>query len=113
MYKTLFDILPVLCHISPVKFLTSRDMGYKRIDNNMTFAAMSLMSSMENNRSLKRLEKISQLVDWSQVRELLEANYSVGRSKEGADAYPPLMLLKVLLLRKGCQIDSNRQGFPG
>jgi len=82
-------------------------MGYKRIDNNMTFAEMSLMSSMENNRSLKRLEKISQLIDWSQVRELLEANYSVGRSKEGADAYPPLMLLKALLLQKWYQIDSD------
>jgi len=82
-------------------------MGYKRIDTNMTFAEMSLMSSMENNRSLKRLEKISQLIDWSQVRKLLEANYGVGRSKEGADAYSPLMLLKALLLQKWHQIDSD------
>jgi IS5 family transposase len=82
-------------------------MGYKRIDTNMTFAEMSLMSSMENNRSLKRLEKISQLIDWTQVRELLEANYTVGQSKEGTDAYAPFMLLKALLLQKWYQIDSD------
>jgi IS5 family transposase len=82
-------------------------MGYKRIDNNLTFAEMSHISFMENNRILKRIEKISQLIDWSQVRELLDANYSVGRSKEGADAYSPLMLLKSLLLQKWYQIDSD------
>jgi transposase len=62
---------------------------------------------MENNRSLKRLEKISQLIDWTQVRELLEANYTVGQSKEGADVYSPFMLLKALLLQKWYQIDSD------
>jgi hypothetical protein len=34
-------------------------MGYKRIDPNMTFAEVSLLRSMEHNRSLKRLEKIN------------------------------------------------------
>ena len=42
-------------------------MGYKRIDRNMTFAEVSLLKSMEHNRSLKRLEKISQVIDWSQA----------------------------------------------
>jgi hypothetical protein len=38
-------------------------MGYKQIDQNMTFAEASLLKSMEpmeHNRSLKRLEKINQ-----------------------------------------------------
>jgi transposase, IS5 family len=62
-------------------------MGYKQIDQNMTFAEVSLLKSMEHNRSLKRLEKINQIINWSQVEELLMAHYTIGSSREGADAY--------------------------
>jgi IS5 family transposase len=82
-------------------------MGYKRVDRNMTFAEVSLLTSMEHNRSLKRLEKINQVIDWSQVEEILLSQYTVGTSREGADAYPPLMLLKGLLLQKWYRIDSD------
>ena len=82
-------------------------MGYKRIDPNMIFAEVSLLRSMEHNRSLKSLEKINQVIDWSQVEEILMAHYPVGGSREGADAYPPLMLLKGLLLEKWYRIDSD------
>ena len=66
----------------------------------MTFAEVSLLKSMEHNRSLKRLEKINQVINWSQVEEILLSHYTVGSTREGADAYPPLMLLKGLLLQK-------------
>ena len=82
-------------------------MGYKRIDRNMTFAEVSLLTPMEHNRSLKRLEKINQVIDWSQVEEILLLQYTVGTSREGADAYPPLMLVKGLLLQKWYRIDSD------
>ncbi|MHB8829622.1 MAG: IS5 family transposase [Syntrophales bacterium] len=82
-------------------------MGYKRADNNMTFAEMSLLNSMEHNRSLKRLEKISQIIDWSEVQKILTDNYTVGTSREGADAYSPLMLLRALLLQQWYHIDSD------
>ena len=82
-------------------------MGYKQIDRNMTFAEVSLQKSMENNRSLKRLEKINQVINWSQVGDILMSHYTVGRSLEGADAYSPLMLLKCLLLQKWYRIDSD------
>lgn len=82
-------------------------MGYKRSDQSMTFAEVSLLKSMEHNRSLKRLEKINQVIDWSQVKEILMAHYTVGTSREGADAYSPLMLLKGLLLEKWYRIDSD------
>ena len=82
-------------------------MGYKRIDQNMTFAEVSLLTSMEHNRSLKRLEKINQVIDWSQVEEILMGHYTIGSSREGADAYSPLMLLKGLLLQKWYRIDSD------
>jgi len=82
-------------------------MGYKRIDQNMTFAEVSLLRSMEHNRSLKRLEKINSVINWSQVEEILLSHYTVGTGREGADAYSPLMLLKGLLLQKWYRIDSD------
>jgi len=82
-------------------------MGYKQIEPNMTFAEASMITSMEHNRSLKRLEKINQVINWSQVEEILMAHYTVGTSREGADAYSPLMLLKGLLLQKWYRIDSD------
>ena len=82
-------------------------MGYKQIEQNMTFAEVSLLKSMEHNRSLKRLEKINQVINWSKVEEILMAHYTVGISREGADAYSPLMLLRGLLLQKWYRIDSD------
>jgi len=89
-YLILLDISPYLCHISAIKFLLGGDMGYKQIDQNMTFAEAPLLKSMEHNRSLKRLEKINSVIDWSQVEEILLSNYTIGTRREGADAYPPL-----------------------
>ncbi|HHT9158392.1 MAG TPA: IS5 family transposase [Candidatus Brocadiaceae bacterium] len=82
-------------------------MGYKQIDKNMTFAEISLGKSMENNRSLKKLERINEVINWDRVNEALLSHYEVGSSKEGADAYPPLMLLKGLLLQKWYRIESD------
>jgi hypothetical protein len=73
----------------------------------MTFAEASLISSIEHNRSLKRLEKINQVIHWLQVDEILMSHYTVGTGREGADAYSPLMLLKGLLLQKWYRIDSD------
>jgi hypothetical protein len=58
-YSILLDISSHLCHIPAIKSLSGGDMGYKQIEPNMTFAEVSLISSMEHNRSLKRLEKIN------------------------------------------------------
>lgn len=82
-------------------------MGYKKVDPNMTFAEVALSTSMNHNRSLKRMEKIDTVIDWSKIEKVLMEHYTVGTSKEGADAYPPLMLLKGLLLQKWFRIDSD------
>ena len=82
-------------------------MGYKQMDRNMTFAEIDLMTSMEHNRSLKMMEKINQVIDWSKVEAVLLKHYTVGTTIEGADAYPPLMLMKALLLQKWFQIHSD------
>jgi len=83
------------------------NMGYKKAEPNMTFAELSLMSSMEHNRSLKLMEKINDVIDWSKIEALLMKHYTVGTSKEGADAYPPLMLLRALLLQKWFKVKSD------
>jgi IS5 family transposase len=82
-------------------------MGYKQMDRNMTFAEVDLMTSMEHNRSLKMMEKINQIIDWSEIEAVLLKHYDVGTTIEGADAYPPVMLLKAFLLQKWFRINSD------
>ena len=73
----------------------------------MTFAEVDLMTSMEHNRSLKMMEKINQIIDWSKIEATLAEQYTVGATVEGADAFPPLMLLKAFLLQKWFRINSD------
>jgi len=47
------------------------------------------------------------VVNWKNIEALLLEYYDVGKSEEGADAYPPLMLLKCLLLQKWFRIPSD------
>jgi IS5 family transposase len=82
-------------------------MGYKKMDWNMTFAEIDLMTSVEHNRSLKMMEKINNIIDWSEIEAVLLKHYTVGTTIEGADAYPPLMLMKAFLLQKWFQIHSD------
>jgi len=53
------------------------------------------------------MERINRVIDWTRVEERLKDYYEVGRQEEGADAYPPLMLLKALLLQKWFRIPSD------
>jgi len=53
------------------------------------------------------MNKINMLISWKNIEALLLEYYEVGTSKEGADAYPPLMLLKCLLLQKWFHIPSD------
>ena len=82
-------------------------MGYKQIGKNLSFADLAVSKSLENNRSLKMMEKINKVVKWRNIEALLMEHYEVGTSKEGADAYPPLMLLKGMLLQKWFHIPSD------
>ena len=53
------------------------------------------------------LEKISKVVKWENIEALLLEHYEIGTSKEGADAFPPLLLLKCMLLQKWFRISSD------
>ncbi|MGV7223017.1 MAG: transposase, partial [Nitrospinales bacterium] len=82
-------------------------MGYKKMNQGLGFADFALASSMKHNRSLKNMEKLDKAIDWSRVDAILMNHYTIGTSDEGADAYPPLLLFKGLLLQKWFHIDSD------
>lgn len=82
-------------------------MGFKNMKTNLTFADISIFNSMEKNRAIQRMEEINRVVDWSRIETLLLRNYPVGKSFEGNSAYPPLFLMKCLLLQQWFKIDSD------
>jgi len=82
-------------------------MGYKKIGKDLSFADLAVSKSLENNRSLKMMDKINKVVKWKNIEAVLLEHYEVGKSEEGADAYPPLMLLKCMLLQKWFHIPSD------
>jgi IS5 family transposase len=82
-------------------------MGYKHYEGKYSFADLAVRGSLEHSRSLRRMEKINKVVNWRNIEALLMEYYDVGKSKEGADAYSPLMLLKCLLLQKWFRIGSD------
>lgn len=94
-------------NISPPKASIGGEMAYKKWNQNISFADVALSSSIEKNRSLKTMERINRVIDWTKVEERLMDYYLVGRREEGADAYPPLMLLKALLLQKWFHVPSD------
>ena len=82
-------------------------MGFKKLDRSPGFADFALASSLKHNRSLKLMETLRESIDWNRIENLLFSNYSVGTSGQGADAYPPLMLFKCMLLQKWFRINSD------
>ena len=82
-------------------------MGFKKMQTNFTFTDVSLFSSLEKNRAIKRMEQFNAIVDWSRIENLLMKNYPVGKSAEGNDAYPPIILMKCLLLQQWFHISSD------
>ena len=82
-------------------------MGFKKMDTNIGFADFALASSLKHNRSLKLMEKLDNTIEWTRVETILLSHYTVGTSGEGADAYPPLLLFKCMLLQKWFRINSD------
>lgn len=82
-------------------------MGYKKMGTEISFADLAVSKSLQHNRSVKMMDRINKVVNWKNIEALLGEYYEVGMSKEGADAYPPLMLLKGMLLQKWFRIPSD------
>ena len=84
-----------------------KKMGYKKLGKKMSFADLAVKRSIEHNRSVKMMERINASVNWKNIEALLCEYYDQGKSIQGADAYPPLLLLKCLLLQKWFHIPSD------
>ena len=82
-------------------------MGYKRIGEEISFADLAVRKSLEHNRSIKLMDRINKVISWSNVEAMLMEYYDTGSGKEGADAYPPILLLKCMLLQKWFRIPSD------
>ena len=82
-------------------------MGYKKMDQEISFADLILKSSMGKNRCLEQLNKIHESIEWKNIESILMSHYVVGTSNQGADPYPPLLLFKCLLLQKWFRIPSD------
>ena len=82
-------------------------MAYKKIGEELSFADLAVSKSLEHNRSVKRMDKINKIVSWRNIEALLLEYYDIGKTVEGADAYPPLLLLKCMLLQKWFRIPSD------
>jgi hypothetical protein len=63
-------------------------MGYKKTEKTISFAEISLRSSLENNRSVKMMERIHKAVTWETIEVLVQEHYPIGKSHEGADVLP-------------------------
>ena len=82
-------------------------MGYKKLKNNLGFTDFALASSLKHNRSLKLMDNLNSSLDWQKIQSVLMSHYTVGTNAEGADAYPPLLLFKCLMLQKWFRINSD------
>jgi IS5 family transposase len=82
-------------------------MGFKKVDGSIGFADFALASSMKHNRSLKLMKTLDKSINWSRIEEILLSHYTVGTSAQGADAYPPMLLFKCMLLQKWFRIGSD------
>ena len=69
-------------------------MSFKKMKTNLTFTDLSLLSSIEKNRAIARMEQINTIVNWSRIDHLVMTHYPVGKSATANDAYPPLIPLK-------------------
>jgi IS5 family transposase len=73
----------------------------------MSFLDLELSKTLGKSRTQKFLKEIHDHIDWKPMEKILLRVYPVGKSEVGNAAYPPLMLLKALLLQKWFGIRSD------
>ena len=82
-------------------------MAYKRLGKRLSFADLAVSKLMENNRSVKMMEKIDKVVNWKNVEALLKEYYEVGRSKEARGCLSPGDAIK---MHASSEVVSDRIG---
>lgn len=82
-------------------------MGFKSFSKNLSFSDLEMADSIKHNRSVSTLETIHNSINWNDISDILLSEYKPGSKNDGADAYPPILLLKCLLLQKWFRISSD------
>lgn len=73
----------------------------------MSFTDLELRRVLGNSRTQKFLADLERRIDWKPIEKRLLEAYPVGKSVFGNRAYPPLMLLKAILVQKWFGVDSD------
>ena len=82
-------------------------MAFKEYDTNPTFLDMEIQRAVTHSRNQQVLSEIDAVINWEPIEEIVQENYPVGQSEFGNKAYPPLMLLKAILIQKWFGIKSD------
>ena len=82
-------------------------MAFKNYNRNLGFLDLELERAFGTSRTQKLLKEIDSRIDWEPIDTHITEYYPVGESIYGKRAYPPLMLLKALLLQKWFGITSD------
>ena len=53
-------------------------MAFKKIESKIGYAELALSSSMDKNRTLRTLEQMNNVIDWSRIEKILKKYYKVG-----------------------------------
>jgi hypothetical protein len=64
-------------------------MGFTKMGENLGFVDLSVSKSLEQDHSLKMIEKINAVVECENIEAMLLEHYEVGKSKADADAFFP------------------------
>lgn len=81
-------------------------MAFKDYDRPPTFLDMEMQRAL-HPRNQQVLPEIDRNINWESIEEIVTDNYPVGQSEFGNKAYPPLMLLKAILIQKWFGIKSD------
>jgi len=84
-----------------------REMGYKEYSENMSFLDLELSKTLGSSRTQRFLKEIHDHINWKPLEKILLGVYPVEKATVGNVAYPPVMLLKALLLQKWFGIRSD------
>lgn len=84
-------------------------MSFKPDHKSLSFSDYELTHLKARNKTYNTLMKLDRFIDWHPVEDKMISCYPAGKKKKGPHAYPPLMLLKSLLLRNWFQISSDAE----
>lgn len=82
-------------------------MAFKEYNQKPTFLDMEIQRAVGHPRNKQTLSEIDGTINWVPISKIVEESYPVGQSEFGNKAYPPLMLLKAVLLQKWYGIKSD------